>query len=301
LRDLAEQRELRDRLFLGRLEQRPARALDPAALRGVGALVDVPFVAPDLVDGALPKPDDVEGIEADLGVGDVGADRFLIAAGHVDRDRPDRAPAVAELIEEGLQRLGVAARRAPHDGASLVIYDRCEVALAAAIGDLVDADRDEAVEAALVELVGDHALDNPPDGVLRDPQKPGDRGLGHLLRQPRDDVLEVARGRRPRARPWHRFKPHAAGPAAQPPQLGLDDATARAKVQMPPALDAAVVDLKPPAGLPAARAHPSPPPQPDRDNDPLGAEADVADRRSRQPEQVVKCRRDAHVALLASR
>ena len=105
LRDFAEQRELRDGLLVGRLEQRPAGALDPAPVRGVRALVGVPLVAADLVDGALAEADDVERVKADLGVGDVGADRLLIAAAHVDRDRPDRVPAVAELVEEGLQGL----------------------------------------------------------------------------------------------------------------------------------------------------------------------------------------------------
>ena len=72
----------------------------------------------------------------------------------------------------------------------------------AAVADLVDADRDQAVQPALVEAVGDDALDDPPDGVPGDPQQAGDRGLGHLLRQQRDDVLEVARvaGARPRPR-----------------------------------------------------------------------------------------------------
>ena len=34
---------------------------------------------------------------------------------------------------------------------------------------------------------------DPPDRVPADPQQPRDRGLGHLLGQPRNDVLEVAR------------------------------------------------------------------------------------------------------------
>ena len=79
--------------------------------------------------------------------GIAGADRALILAAHVDRDRPDRAPALAELVEEGLQGGAVAARRAPHDRARGVVGDAGQVALAAAIGDLVDADRDEADEA----------------------------------------------------------------------------------------------------------------------------------------------------------
>ena len=83
----------------------------------------VPLVAADLVDGALAEADDVEGIEANLGVGEVGADRLLIAAGHVDRDRSDGALAVTELVEERLQGCGVAAGCAPHDRAGVVVDD----------------------------------------------------------------------------------------------------------------------------------------------------------------------------------
>jgi hypothetical protein len=50
---LAEQRELTDRLLLWALQQRPARVLDPLAGLGVGAVVGVPLVAADLIDGAL--------------------------------------------------------------------------------------------------------------------------------------------------------------------------------------------------------------------------------------------------------
>ncbi len=49
LLDLAELRELVDGLLGGALQQRPAGALDPFALGGVGALVGVPLVAADLV------------------------------------------------------------------------------------------------------------------------------------------------------------------------------------------------------------------------------------------------------------
>jgi len=52
----------------------------------------------------------LEWVERDLRVGEVLADRFLVAAAHVDRDRADRALAISEQIEEGLQRGCVAAR-----------------------------------------------------------------------------------------------------------------------------------------------------------------------------------------------
>ena len=52
----------------------------------------VVLVAADLVGGLAAELDDVERVEHDLGVRDAlgRADRFLIAGGHVDRDRPDR-------------------------------------------------------------------------------------------------------------------------------------------------------------------------------------------------------------------
>ena len=80
LLDFAEHGELADRLLVGRFEQRPARVLDPLAGRGVRALVRVPLVAADLVDGALAEPDHVERIKRDLGVRDGVANRLLIAA-----------------------------------------------------------------------------------------------------------------------------------------------------------------------------------------------------------------------------
>lgn len=119
-------------------------------------------------------------------VGHRGPDGLLVAAVHVDRDRPDGAPAVAQLVKERLQPVGVAARSAPHDRACGVIADEREVALPAPVGDLVHTDGDQPGKAPLVEPVGDHARDDRPDGVPTDAQEPADRRLGHLLRQEGD-------------------------------------------------------------------------------------------------------------------
>src|SRR5215204_4594420 len=125
-----------------------------------------------------------------------------------------------------------------------------------------------------------------------------DRRLGHLLGQPGDDVLKVARVTRARPRPRHRLEPNTAITAAEPAQLALDDAAVRAEIQVPPALDAAVVDLQPPAGLAAPGADPSPAAKPDNHDHPLGAEADVDHGCPGQAEQPLECGADAHVALL---
>ncbi len=152
--DLVQGRELADGLTFGGLEQRPAGALDPAPGGGVGALVGVSFVAANLVGRAAGEPADVERVKADLGVGDRGANRALVLAAHVDQDRTDRVAAVAELVEEGLQGGAVASGAAPHDRARAVVGNAGEVALPAAVGDLVDADRDQAPQTALVEVLG---------------------------------------------------------------------------------------------------------------------------------------------------
>lgn len=139
--------------------------------------------------------------------------------GAVDRHRPDRVLAVAELGEERLQGGGVATGRAPHDRGPLVIDDAGQVAVPAPVPDLADADGDQAGQAALVEVVSDNPRDDAPDGVPADVQQAGDRRLGHLLSQPGDDIFEVAGVMSARASPRHRLGPHAAVRAAQQPQL----------------------------------------------------------------------------------
>src|SRR3954464_4724918 len=63
--DLPERGELADGLAFGRLQKRPPRALAPAAGPGGRALVDVPFVAADLVGRARCEPAGVERVKAD--------------------------------------------------------------------------------------------------------------------------------------------------------------------------------------------------------------------------------------------
>jgi hypothetical protein len=98
----------------------------------------------------------VEGVKAHARFGNpgLGADRLLIAGRHVDRDRLDRRLLlVCELVEECLQGGGVAARRGPHDPAGLVVGDAGEEAMVGLVGDLVDAEHHEPVEAVGVEVV----------------------------------------------------------------------------------------------------------------------------------------------------
>jgi hypothetical protein len=177
-----------------------------------------------------------------------------------------------------------------------VIGDDRQVAVPAPVGHLVNADARQPVQAAGIEALSDHAIDDPPDGVPRHPHQPGDRVLGHLLREEGDHVLEVAREAAARARPRDRLDPDAAVRALHTPQRADHVATLGAEIQVPPARAHGVVRRS--AQLPAARADAPAPPQRDRHHDPLDVKPDRPHRGTRKPEQPIECRADAHAALL---
>jgi hypothetical protein len=53
-----------------------------------------------------------------------------------------------------------------------MVDDRRQVALAAAIGDLINTDREQPVQAGLVEVIANDPLDDLPDGISPDRQQP---------------------------------------------------------------------------------------------------------------------------------
>jgi len=220
------------------------------------------------------------------------ADGLLIAAVHVDRDRSDRGAAVAELVEERLQRGGIATRAGPHDRARSVVADLGQVALAAAVGDLVDADHHQPRQALGVQALSDDPGDDRPDGVPADSQQDRDRRLGHLLGTEGDQVLEVARVARPRPGPRHGLDAHPAVRAANAAQLVLDSAALAGEVEVAPTPKRAVVDAL--ADLPAARAHRPAATQRNPDGDSARAEEHIDDAGALKRQQAVECGRDPH-------
>ena len=165
-----------------------------------------------------------------------------------------------------------------------------------AIGDLVDANEHQSVQAVAVKRVGDDPREDRADRAPRDPQQPLDLRLAHLLRQPRGESFEVERVPRPRPGPRHRLVHIAAGRAVQPSEPTLDHAPQAAEIQRPPALLTMLLDLK--AARAAARADRFLGAQDDGHDHRLLTERHVPDPSTRKPKHPVECRGDPHVALL---
>ena len=102
-------------------------------------------------------------VHALAGLGGTGVGGLLVGAPHVQADRLKvPAASLAELGVEALQGLGVLALGGPHHrSVPVVVGHHCEVAVALAVGDLVDADAQQPVEAGLVQLVGHDGYDDP--------------------------------------------------------------------------------------------------------------------------------------------
>lgn len=74
-----------------------------------------------------------------------------------------------------------------------MVGDAGQEAMVGLVADLVDAEPDQAVQAILLNVVCHDPLDDPPDRRPADSQQRLDLLLGHLLGQPRAEILEVAR------------------------------------------------------------------------------------------------------------
>jgi hypothetical protein len=73
--------------------------------------------------------------------------------------------ALAEELEELAQGAAAAAGGAPHDPAGLVIGHVGQIPPAAAVGDLIDADLDQALQTTVIQVIGHDPLDDPTDRV----------------------------------------------------------------------------------------------------------------------------------------
>ena len=164
------------------LEQGPARVLEGLLVlfgRGRPNLVTARLVQ-RILDQAL----HVEAIEHEPSVRDLVLDDTDVGLRHVDRHALDRrAPLGPQLIEEGLQSLGVLSLRRPDHYTSLVVDDDGDVLVVAPVAELVNADVLQPVEAisGRLECTIDDPTDDPADSPPGNAQEPRDRRAIALL------------------------------------------------------------------------------------------------------------------------
>lgn len=168
-----------------------------------------------------------------------------------------------------------------------MVDDHGQVALAFAVGDLIDPDPlqiGEQVDLAL--RLGADPLADPPDRSPGEPQQLGDRGVRAVDRKPGDLVLELAGEAGAVAGPGDGADGDPVAAAAHSRAVGLDVGEGGAEIERPPtpsALAEVVAGRAPPAdpaaielgGLRSGGHH----------HLSLIADPDVLDHRSLQPEQ----------------
>ena len=195
-----------------------------------------------------------------------------------------------ELIGGGLP-LAVAA---PDHAAATVIADQRQVAVALSPRDLVDRDLKQLAEPVLADVLVGDTLDDPPDRLPVDPRQPAGRRLVGLGRQPRHEVVEVAREARAVAGERDALDVHAVLRTAQPPQPGADLQAPDPEIQMPPDRVVVLLVLAMARAVRALRALKAATTQRDGHADPIGLKVDRANPDSGQIEQARECARDAH-------
>ena len=196
-----------------------------------------------------------------------------------------------ELVGGGL----ALALGAPHHAPARVIGDEREVPVALAPRDLVDRDLKQLPEpVGLGEMLLADALDDPPDRLPVDPDQPRDRRLVGLRRQPRDEVVEVARETGAVTRERDALDMHAVLGTAQLAQRRADLESPDAKVEMAPDRLVILDTLARHRGVPAHRADEPLAAQRDAHNDTIGAEPHAAHPHPLQAQQTTECGSDAH-------
>jgi hypothetical protein len=255
-------------------------------------------------------------IDADHRLGRVVAGGGGVPVAHVQRDRPELGGALTderlrvvcvgrrgrcdlgvEFFEEPIGCLLAGAVGAPHDLPALVVSHEREVVVLALPADLVDPDVVEAVQAVGIELVVADTLDDPPDRVPVDPQKPLDGGLVDASHQPRDEALEVAGELRAWAGERDALGPRPVLRAPQPPAAAVDLQPPDAEIEMAPDGVLRPGVLPRPARVPALRAHKPAATERDLHAHAVRLEPNIPDPDPRQTQKPGKCRRDAHVVL----
>ena len=246
-----------------------------------------------------------KGVEAERRLRALLGDGARDPVAHVAGDELERRRALgAQLAEEALDRLLVTPLGRPDEPARVVADDDADIALALAVGELVDPDPLQAAQgiAAPALLVGDDPLDDPPDRVPGDAHQLADRALRALRRQPGDLLFELTREPRIVPRPGQAGDDDAVLAALDPRCLGFDVGPPRAEVERPPAPPALALVVAGAAAPAAPAARRLPPPRAGRDNDrPVLLQPDPLDHRPAQAEQASEYSPSAHAVTCLPR
>lgn len=257
----------------------------------------IPGLAAQLVERVGGPRDHMKRIRAAHRVLAVGLHGVGDPVGCIGRNVGDLGAAVlAEQLEEAVQRGLVAAHAGPEEPAGVVVDHDGQVPVPALVGDLIDPDAAEPLQA--VHLRVDLALNachHSAYGPPSDPHQLGDGGLRRGGGQPADGVFEVAGEPRPVPRPRHLDGDHAVVPAADTHRLRLQIHPDRAQIQAPPTTRtgpgtaAVIARLSPPAHPAPARSVTA---GPHRGHDLLGVRVEL-DR----PEHhsATQCRQTQHM------
>jgi len=170
-----------------------------------------------------------------------------------------------ELVEEPTQRCPVPARGSPQQPTRIMVDHDGQVAVVSLIGDLVDADAGQPVQAVAEGFdVDPDPGDDRAHGAPGDAHQLRDRALRTLGHQPGDRLIEAQRVPRTVACPGHVRDNNPVLGAADPRRLGLEEHPHRSGVQSPPAapsLASVVTPTAPPthpAPAPGATRRPHP-------------------------------------------
>ncbi len=140
-----------------------------------------------------------------------------------------------QRVEKPPQGGGVAARRGPHQPATVVVDHHRQVLVVALVRDLIDADPAQAREPvdSLLGVAPDPGHDRP-DGAPCDPHQFAHRGFRTRHRQPGHRVIEGQGVPGVMARPRHRHHRRPVAGAVHPRGLGLQHHLHGAPIQAPP-------------------------------------------------------------------
>jgi hypothetical protein len=244
---------------LGVLPQREPGTLELAGQRRLPAPpCGVPGLAADLVQRIGRPPHDVKGVQAQHDCRAAAGDRVGDPGGRIRAHMGELAGAIgSEGIKEAFQGLLIVAGRGPHQPAGVVVDHHGQVAMALAVGDLVDADAPQPSR---------RSMSWPASSATRVTIRPAVRQATPAARrpppgrwhgQPRRGVLKRPGEPRSMPRPRHRGDHHPMGRATNPGRVGLQEHPHHAKVQPTPAAPALALVIARAAALTDRTAPPA--------------------------------------------